>query len=411
MPESHPNSTLAEPPLPVDRPLDLSEDSNTELPAADNAPATTRTEPTPAPATPARKKRGPVFWIVTVVLGIGAAVWLVDFVAHAYHYESTDDAYVAGHVHQISPQAAGAVTQVLVDENVSVAAGQVLARIDPLEYEISLHRAQANLAEAKADEAQAHAAVDQSRAQVVQLQAQVSQAEAQVAQAQARLSTATEDFNRNNRLYSSDDRAIAKSEVDTTKGSFNASQAALNAAQANAEGARSNVVAAQAQVEASDAKLAAAQAKVAASDAAVHDAERELSYTTVSAPVAGRIGNKNVESGNRVQVGQALFALVEPDLWVTANFKETELAHMQPGQSVSLTLDAIPGHEFVGHVDSISPATGAQFALLPPDNATGNFTKVVQRVPVKIVFDRDSVRGFEDRLRPGLSAVVDVRIR
>ena len=246
---------------------------------------------------------------------------------------------------------------------------------------------------------------------MLQLQAQVSQANADVARAEAQLAIASEDFGRNNRLYSSDGRAIAKSEVDTTKGSFNASQAALEASKANVEGARSNVVAAQAEVEASTAQLAAAEAKVTASDAAVHDAERELSYTTLAAPVAGRIGNKSVEVGNRVQVGQALFALVQPELWVSANFKETQLAHMQAGQRVVVALDAIPGHEFTGRVQSIAPATGAEFALLPPDNATGNFTKVVQRVPVKIVFDAESVKGFEKRLRAGLSAVVDVQIR
>ena len=123
------------------------------------------------------------------------------------------------------------------------------------------------------------------------------------------------------------------------------------------------------------------------------------------------MGNKNVEVGNRLPVGQAIYAVVQPDLWVVANFKETQLTRMHAGQPVELTVDAVGGKTFTGKVDSISPATGAQFALLPPDNATGNFTKVVQRVPVKIVFDADSVRGFEDRIRPGLSVVVNVRVR
>ena len=228
-----------------------------------------------------------------------------------------------------------------------------------------------------------------------------------------KLDTANEDFSRNNRLYTSDQRAIAKSEVDTTKGSFDAS--AGGARRRQGERRRRPIAtstAAEAQVESRAAQLAAAQAKVTASDAAVHDAERELSYATITAPVDGRIGNKNVEVGNRVQVGQALFALVEPDLWIIANFKETQLARMRPGQAVEITVDAVAGPRVHGaSVDSISPATGAQFALLPPDNATGNFTKVVQRVPVKIVFDPESVRGFEDRVAAGLSVVVNVRIR
>jgi membrane fusion protein (multidrug efflux system) len=164
-------------------------------------------------------------------------------------------------------------------------------------------------------------------------------------------------------------------------------------------------------IESAQALVASANAKVEADLESVRDAERELSYSTITAPITGRIGNKNVEVGNRVQVGQPLFALVDPDYWVTANFKETQLRGMVVGQEVDITIDAVGDHSFTGKVDSISPATGGEFALLPADNATGNFTKVVQRVPVKIVFDRDSVSGFEDRLRPGLSAVVSVKVK
>ncbi len=383
---------------------------DTPLPATAPVPISSAA-PKAKAATPAGKKRGPVFYLVAFVVGAAAVVWTIQFVLHAYHYEATDDAYINGHVHQISPQAAGAVTAVLVDDNQSVKQGQPLARIDPLEYEIGSHRAQANLAQARAEEGRARAAIDAAKAQVTQLQAQVGQAEAEVIRAQAQFDIAGQNFGRNTRLYSSDTRAIARADVDQTKSTLDASQAQVNAMKANLEGARSNVTASEAQVESAEAQLAAAQAIVAANEAAVHDAERELSYATISAPVDGRIGNKNVETGNRVQVGQALFALVQPDLWVLANFKETQLAHMQDGQRVDMTIDGVAGHDFTGRVDSISPATGAQFALLPADNATGNFTKVVQRVPVKIVFDAESVRGFENRLRPGLSVVVNVRVR
>jgi membrane fusion protein (multidrug efflux system) len=174
--------------------------------------------------------------------------------------------------------------------------------------------------------------------------------------------------------------------------------------------AQARVLAGEAAVESAAAQAASAGTKVDAERAAVRDAERELSYTEIKAPSDGRIGNKNVEVGNRVQVGQALFAVVDNDCWITANFKETQLKKMTAGQRVDFTVDAIGGRVFHGTLDSIAPASGAQFALLPPDNATGNFTKVVQRVPVKVVFDRGSVRGFEDRLRPGLSAVVSVRV-
>ncbi len=363
------------------------------------------------PAAPVKKRRGPVFWLVVLVLGAGALWWTAGFVHHLLTFEETDDAYINGHVHQVAPRIAGAVTEVLVDDNRRVKAGEVLARIDPLEYEISLHRAQAMLAQSKADVGKQQAMVDQAKAQVVQTQAQVEQAAAQATRASAQLDTANTDFARNNKLYNSDQRAIARSEVDTTKGSFDAAQAALDAARANLAGIKSNVAASQAQVESAEASLLAAQATVAANESAVKDAERELGYATITAPVDGTVGNKNIELGNRVQVGQALYAVVQPDLWVVGNFKETQLTRMQAGQPVDLTVDAIGGRTFTGKVDSISPATGAQFALLPPDNATGNFTKVVQRVPVKIVFDPDSVRGYEDRLRPGLSVVVNVRVR
>ncbi len=289
--------------------------------------------------------------------------------------------------------------------------GNPSPRVDPLEYEIALHRAQAMLAQSKAEEARARAAIVQTQAQITQAQAQVGQTQAQVTRAQAQTDMANTDFTRNNRLYNNDQHAIARSEVDTTKGSFDAAQAALEAAKANVTGAQSNVDAAKAQAESAQAALEAAQAAVSANDAAVHDAERELSYCTITSPTDGRVGNKNVEVGNRLPVGQAIYAVVQPDLWVIANFKETQLTRMGAGQPVELTVDAIGGKTFTGKVDSVSPATGAQFALLPPDNATGNFTKVVQRVPVKIVFDADSIRGFEDRVRPGLSVVVNVRVR
>ncbi len=251
----------------------------------------------------------------------------------------------------------------------------------------------------------------QAQAQVTQTQAQAEQAQAQIERAQAQLDTATTDFNRSSRLFNSDKQAIAKSEVDTNKGRLDAAQAALNAARADLAGGQSNVIAAKAQVESAQAAQQAAGANVGASEAAVKDAERQLSYTTLAAPTDGRIGNKNVETGNRVQAGQALFALVEPDRWIVANFKETQLAKMHDGQAVEIFVDAVPGHAFAGRIESISPASGAQFALLPPDNATGNFTKVVQRFPVKVVFDRDGIHGYEDCIRLGQSSVVNVRVR
>lgn len=155
----------------------------------------------------------------------------------------------------------------------------------------------------------------------------------------------------------------------------------------------------------------AAGAAIASAQASLSDAQLQLSYTAIAAPADGTIGRKSVEVGQRVQSGTPLMAIVSNDIWVVANFKETQLEKMQNGQPVEVELDAFTHHKFTGRVDSISPASGAQFALLPPDNATGNFTKVVQRIPVKIIFARDSVQGYESRITPGMSAVVSVEFK
>jgi len=155
----------------------------------------------------------------------------------------------------------------------------------------------------------------------------------------------------------------------------------------------------------------AAQAQEQVAQSNLKEAELQLSYTEILAPAAGRIGKRNLETGNRVQPGQALLALVQPDVWVVANFKETQLGHLKPGQPARLRVDAFPGQVFKGHVQSLAPASGAQFALLPPDNATGNFTRIVQRVPVKITFDNQGIGDCQGRIVPGMSAIVQIQVR
>ena len=164
-------------------------------------------------------------------------------------------------------------------------------------------------------------------------------------------------------------------------------------------------------IAAASAQSLAADAALSSARAALKDAERQLSYATIRATASGHIGNKNAEVGNRVRAGQTLAALVEPEVWVVANFKETQLGHMHPGMTAEISIDSLSGKTVEGTIESISPASGAQFALLPADNATGNFTKVVQRVPVRITFNPESLKGLEDAIRPGLSAVVSVKVR
>jgi membrane fusion protein (multidrug efflux system) len=158
-------------------------------------------------------------------------------------------------------------------------------------------------------------------------------------------------------------------------------------------------------------EYAVARAAIDQAKVALNDAQLQLSYTNLKAPASGRIGRKSVEVGQRVQPGQPLLAIVENQVWVVANFKETQLKRMHPGQETEVKLDALPSHIFKGKVDSVAPASGAQFSLLPPDNATGNFTKIVQRIPVKVVLEPQSIKGFESLLTPGMSAVVSVTVK
>jgi membrane fusion protein (multidrug efflux system) len=300
-----------------------------------------------------------------LVAGYGGWCWW----DYASSWVATDNAYVSGHVHTVSARIAGTVSEVPVSENQTVEAGTVLARLDPNDLKVQREKANAALAQAEA---------------------QLAQARAQVSHEAAMAGKAQLDFDRADKLFHDRTGAISTQE-------FDAAQTTLAAANGALDGTKALVLAAEAQV-----KAAAAQLK---------DVELQLSYTEILAPTAGRVGRKNVEVGNRVQPGQALLAIVQPEVWVTANFKETQLQRLHPGQKVSLWVDSFPGHKFAGTVESLAPASGAQFALLPPDNATGNFTKIVQRVPVKIVFEQGSVGDFAGRIVPGMSVVVKVNVR
>jgi membrane fusion protein, multidrug efflux system len=373
--------------------------------------------PTPAAKDPARTETAhpksrraallrPVI-ITTVVLALLA--WGIHFAVHAYHYVETDDAFVAGHLHTVSAQVDGQVMDVLVEDNQRVQAGDVLVRLDPLQFQIALDKANAALAQAKAQEQQLTAGARQADAVAAEAAAHVAQAEAQRSQTIAQRDLAKVTLSRSEQLFRAN--GSAQAELDQARAAADAAEAAHHAAEANLVAARAAVKSAEAAQASVHAQTEAAQAAIVAAEAAQRDAQRQLSYTLIKAPADGRVGNKHVEPGNRVQAGQALFALAQTDAWVVANFKETQLAHMQAGQPVELTIDAIPNATLHGKVDSVAPASGAQFALLPPDNSTGNFNKVVQRVPVKITLDPESSSLVGDRIRLGLSAIVRVRVR
>lgn len=338
---------------------------------------------------------------VLIIVVVGSVVWW----RYAKVHISTDDAYTTAHVHQVSPRVAGTTMEVWVDDNQRVRTGDLLVKLDPRDNEVALQRAEANLNQAKAQVIQADAAVTQAQAGIAQAEAQVAQARAQTSQAGANFEVSGVNYGRNSSLFTKDSRAVAKADVDTTKSSLDASQAAFDAAKANTHAAEANGDAAKSMKESRQAELVVAKAQVGTAEANVEDAKLQLSYCWVLSPCDGRVSRKTVEVGQRLSPGQALMAVTENDIWVLANLKETQLEHVRVGQRVKLPIDAFPDHPFTGRVDSLQAGSGATYSLLPPDNATGNFTKIVQRVPVKLTFDPDSIKGFEALVVAGLSVV------
>jgi membrane fusion protein (multidrug efflux system) len=298
---------------------------------------------------------------------VGVATWYFINVG----YETTDDATIEAHVIEVSPKVSAHVMAVHFDDNYDVKRGDLLVELDPRDFDVSLVSAQANLASAKSKLTQAEAQQNVARAGIGQTKADLASAEATADNAEA-------DLKRNEQLYQT--HVIDRREYD-------ASTAQAKSDVANVESSAKKVTSQEAQVQMADAQYSAASAAEKQAEAQLRQAELQLSYTRIYAPFNGRVTKKNVEPGNYVQPGQTLFSLVPPDVWVIANFKETQLKSMKIGQPVSVQVDAVPGHDFKAHVDSFQVGTGGRFTLLPPENATGNFVKVVQRVPVKIVFD------------------------
>jgi membrane fusion protein (multidrug efflux system) len=348
---------------------------------------------------PANAAKGPPKRVLIVVgliaaaaLAAGGRMWY-----RSHNFVETENAYVTGHVHPVSSRIPGVVTKVLFDDNQVVKAGDVLAELDPADQGVKVEQIQAQIASVQQQIVQADAAIEQAKAQA-------SAAQAQVVQAQANLVRAKQDAERYGQLYNSQMKAVSKAEVD-------AATAARASATADVTARRDNASAAQAQIAAATSARDVLKAQVKVLQAQLKDAQQQLGYNRIVSPVSGRVGKRSVEVGARVQPGQQLAAIVQDDVWVVANFKETQLPGIVPGQQVNIHVDALPKHELVGRVDSFSPASGNQFALLPADNATGNFTKIVQRVPVKITFAPDDLKQYAGRLVPGMSTVVEIDLR
>lgn len=352
---------------------------------------------TPAPAAePAKarsRKKPVVLALVAAALAFGGYEgyhWWTD----GRFMVSTDDAYVQADITILSAKVSGYVSSVAVTNNQSVKAGDLIARIDDGDYRFALQSAKDKLATQRST-------IERIGRQVEAGQASVTQAQAQIAAAQADAERTRGDFARQQQLARSD---------YTSKATFETAKAERDRAEANVKSAQAALTAAEANVQVLAAQQNEAQRVAAELQTAVDKAQRDLSFTEIRAPLDGVIGNKAVEVGTFVQPGARLAALVPlSNVHVDANFKETQIASLKVGQKVKIEVDAFPDADIVGTVQSVSPASGAVFSLLPPENATGNFTKIVQRVPVRVSVDPEVVQ--QGILRPGLSVVVDVDTR
>ena len=348
---------------------------------------------------PARAKRSPLPFILGALLLIGGA-WAFRTLRYSRSHESTDNALIDGHVLPVLAKVGGFVLAVRVAENDRVAADAALITIDDREYTVRLAQAEADLAAARASAGggggtgQAQAMVENANAQTAVQSANIDAARAQVVKAEADLARFTDLAAKN---------IVSQQQLDAAKAQAAATRAQLVAVQRQAAAAGANVQGMQAGVRLAQARLAAAQA-------ARDNAALQLSYASITAPAAGTVSRKMAEVGQLVQPGQTLMSITsDTGLFITANFKETQLAKLRIGQTVELDVDAYDGARIEGVVESISPATGARFTLLPPDNASGNFTKVVQRVPVRIRITKglDASRP----LRIGLSVMAHVNTK
>lgn len=374
------------------QPLDLKVEKTLSADEAMSAPQEGKIEP-PHKQPPHNVRKLLLIGAAVIVVGLGAKF--------GWHYwtvgrfqESTDDAYVKADSTIVAPKVSGYVREVLVADNQPVRANQPLAKIDDRDYVVALEQAKADVAAAQADIENIVASLDQQ-------QAAIAQAQSTVSVDQASLKFAQQDNERYGALATQGAGSVQNAQQAVSK---------LDIAKATLQRDEGAVVSAQKQVGVLQAQLAKMNAALARDKAVQDQAELNLGYTTIVSPVDGVVGNRTLRVGQYVQSGTQLMAVVPvDDVYVIANFKETQLTDVKKGQPVDIAVDTFPGVALTGRVDSIAPASGQEFALLPPDNATGNFTKIVQRIPVKVVLDNDS--KLTGLLRPGMSVTPTINLK
>ncbi len=339
-----------------------------------------------------KKKKSPIRYVIIGAVVIAAGIFGWTKISYAISHETTDDAQVETQISPVLPRVSGYVKMIDVKDYDSVKAGQLIVEIDDAELQSQLTQMQADYESAQADILNAQAALKNANIGLNTNRGDISLSTIKIQQAQ-------EDFERNQNLYN--DQAITKKQLDDSK--FN-----LDQAKQQSQNNQSDLSTAQSRIAILQASLQKAQAGLATKAAAIQQQQLKISYTKIYAPQSGKLGKLNIASGQFVQAGSPLFSIVnDTTYWVVANFKETQIRKFYPGMPVEIELDAYPDSTLQGKVASLSEATGARFSVLPPDNASGNFVKVTQRVPVKISID--DVNKYGDILRAGLSAYVSIK--
>ncbi|EOV8145215.1 HlyD family secretion protein [Cronobacter dublinensis] len=336
-----------------------------------------------------------ILGVVVIIMVIGALIWWLM----TRNLETTDDAFIEGDAVTVAPKVAGYVTELRVKDNQRVKKGDLLVVIDPRDATAQRDQARAQLSLAQSQLHQAQAQLALAR---VQYPAQRDQAKAQVLRAEAELANARAEYQRQRGV---DPRATSKQNIDAASAQLRSAEAGLANAKAQLEVAEQ----VQLQIRQQETNVEARESQVAQARAQLQTAELNLSYTEVRAPFDGFVTKRNVQNGTLVQAGSALFSLVSPDIWVVANFKESQLERMRPGDKVAISVDAFPDLELEGHVESIQQGSGSRFSAFPAENATGNFVKIVQRVPVKIVIDK-GLEHWDQPLPLGLSVEPEVTV-
>ena len=341
---------------------------------------------------PAQLKRRLLIFLGVVLLI--ALAFFAQWYFKGRFYESTDNAYVQGEITRVSSQLGARISEVLVQDNQPVQQGQLLVRLEPDDFRLAIERAQATLATREAERLQA-------QSKLTQQASLIAASDAQVQANQATLGRTQLDLARLQKLRTPG--FVSEAQVTTMTADSSVARSQVTKAQADAQSQRQQVNALSADIKRLDAQIANARADLA-------QAQINLQRTEIHAPISGLIGQRAARNGQYVQAGAYLLSVVpDEDIWVQANFKETQIEHMEIGQPAELTFDSFPGTPIQGRVDSLFAASGAQFSLLPPDNATGNFTKVVQRIPVKLTFAPDN--PLHGKVRPGMSVTVSVNIK